>query len=71
MAYVSATRTVTARSAERQMGLFAQLGAALARRRLYARTLNELRQLDDRELADLGISRLSLAQVAHEAAYGK
>lgn len=67
MAYVN-----TASAAPRTgFGFFAQMGAALARRRLYARTLAELRQLSDRELADLGISRLSLAQVAHEAAYGK
>lgn len=52
-------------------GLFASLGAALARRRVYNRTLEELRGLTDRELADLGISRFSIAQVAREAAYGK
>ena len=61
--YTSATRQGS--------GLFASLGAALARRRVYNRTLEELRGLTDRELADLGISRFSIAQVAHEAAYGK
>ncbi len=70
MAYVQTSIAMTARSAERHSGLFANLGAALARRRLYARTLAELRELSDRELADLGMSRLSIARVAHEAAYG-
>lgn len=70
MAYVNASNSIALRGA-RPEGFLAQIGAAFARRRLYARTLNELRQLSDRELSDLGISRLSIAQVAHEAAYGK
>ncbi|MGA0540204.1 DUF1127 domain-containing protein [Neotabrizicola sp. VNH66] len=70
MAYATSTRTVPARMAGSTNGIFAQLGAALARRRLYSRTLAELRELSDRELSDLGISRLSIARVAHEAAYG-
>lgn len=66
MAYVLSTR-----STERPSGLFAALGAALARRRVYSRTLAELSNLSDRDLAELGISRLSIADVAREAAYGK
>lgn len=69
MAYATTSRAVNLGRAHG--GLFSQLGAALARRRLYSRTLAELRQLSDRELADLGISRLSLTEVAREAAYGK
>ena len=38
-----------------------QIGAAL----------RELASLSDRDLADLGISRAVIAQVASEAAYGK
>ena len=57
--------------ADRNQGLFAQFGAALARRRLYSRTLSELRQLSDKELSDLGISRLSVVDVAREAVYGR
>jgi uncharacterized protein YjiS (DUF1127 family) len=71
MAYVNTSRAVSARSSERLSGLFSGLGLALARRRLYARTLNELRQLTDRELADLGIARMSIVDVAREAAYGR
>lgn len=71
MAYVTQSRASMARPADRAPGIFAQLGEALARRRIYRRTLNELRQLSDRELADLGISRMTIVDVAHEAAYGK
>lgn len=71
MAYVSTSRAVSGRPSERLSGLFAGLGVALARRRVYARTLAELRQLTDRELADLGISRMSIGDVAREAAYGR
>lgn len=68
MAYALSSR---AAASERPSGLFSTLGAALARRRVYARTLAELSDLTDRELADLGISRLSICDVAREAAYGK
>ncbi len=70
MAYVNTTRAGMAQRTTRMSGIFAHLGDALARRRVYRRTLEELRQLSDRELADLGISRLNIADVAREAAYG-
>lgn len=44
------------------------LAKAIRQRRIYARTLYELNQLSDRELADLGISRLSISDLAREAA---
>jgi uncharacterized protein YjiS (DUF1127 family) len=71
MAYVTTTRIGTPTLARRDGGLFSTLKAAIARRRVYSRTMGELNQLTDRELADLGISRFSIAQLAHEAAYGK
>ena len=40
------------------------------RYKLYRATLNELRTLSDRELADLGIARSSIQAIAMEAAYG-
>ena len=43
---------------------------ALADYRLYRQTLAELVALSDRELSDLGLSRLSIRQVAHESVYG-
>jgi len=41
-----------------------------ARRGTYVRTLNELEGTSDRDLADIGISRLSIKEVAYETAYG-
>lgn len=41
------------------------------RNRVYRQTLNELRSLTDRDLADLGIARSMIGAVAMEAAYGK
>ncbi len=71
MAYVTTTRIASQRSARRSGGLIGALKTAIAQRRVYAQTVAELNQLNDRELADLGISRFSIAEVAHEAAYGK
>jgi uncharacterized protein YjiS (DUF1127 family) len=71
MAYANTAIFATPSRAHRSTGLFGALKTAFARRRLYSQTLAELSRLTDRELADLGISRLSVAQVAHEAAYGK
>jgi len=36
----------------------------------YVRTLHELQRSSDRDLADIGISRLSIKEIAYEAAYG-
>ena len=51
--------------------LWAKVSEALARRRVYRQTLNELRALSSRELGDLGIHRSMITRVAYEAAYGK
>ena len=45
--------------------------AAFTRRQIYVRTLTELRDLSDRDLNDLGLSRSGITSVAREAAYGK
>ncbi len=42
-----------------------------ARRRVFLTTLNELQALSNRELADLGLHRSQLRQIALEAAYQK
>ncbi|MDQ2065012.1 DUF1127 domain-containing protein [Xinfangfangia sp. CPCC 101601] len=68
MAYVNSAAYA---QPSRLAGLYASLMGALARRRLYNETLAELRQLSDRDLADLGISRFSITELAHEATYGK
>jgi uncharacterized protein YjiS (DUF1127 family) len=68
MAYVNTTRAV-------RKGLLADLKdmvvSAIQARRVYTRTVTELNALSDRELNDLGISRISIPAVAREAAYGK
>ena len=48
-------------------GLWARLGKRLSDHRLYRRTLDELAALSDRELADLGLSRLQIREVAWTA----
>jgi uncharacterized protein YjiS (DUF1127 family) len=44
---------------------------AIERRRVYAITVKELSALSDRDLTDMGISRLGISDVAREAAYTK
>lgn len=39
--------------------------------RVYRRTIEELSALDNRDLADLGLSRSMIRGVAYDAAYGK
>lgn len=58
-------------------GLFAQdlsgprtnLAERFAQYRIYRTTLNELAQLTDRELADMGIHRADIRTITHEATY--
>ncbi len=41
-----------------------------ARRRVYFRMLHELECTSERDLADIGISRLSIEEIAYQSAYG-
>ena len=50
--------------------LRAQIVEAAAKRKTYRVTLNELSNLTDRELADLGIARAQVKDIARQAAYG-
>lgn len=43
----------------------------MAQRQIYSRTLRELQALSNRDLADLGLHRSALHQIAHDAAYGE
>jgi uncharacterized protein YjiS (DUF1127 family) len=55
----------------RPFGLdFSGLAKAIADWRVYQRTVSELDAMSDRDLADLGVSRLSIRDIAREAAYG-
>lgn len=53
---------------ERLQALSASWAERRARARLYRSTLNELRALNDRELADIGITRANIPQIAEMAA---
>lgn len=54
----------------RSFGWLAGLRKAISDRATYYRTVRELSGLTDRELADLGVSRFHIEQVAREAVYG-
>lgn len=73
MAYISNVTThksnVANAAANGLRGWFAALVQRMTDNRMFARTLRELGSLSDRELADLGLSRSSLRDVAHQAVY--
>ena len=71
MAYVTTTPVARKGFADRLAFVKDVVLAAINQRRVYARTVAELNSLTDRELADLGISRLGITEIAREAAYGK
>lgn len=48
---------------------FHTLREQIARRRCYQRTYNELSALSAHQLADLGLHRASLRQIAYDAVY--
>jgi uncharacterized protein YjiS (DUF1127 family) len=71
MADLTNSRSASAGLADRIAAFVADLRQTARRRALYTRTLRELNALTDRELTDLGISRLQIEDVARTAAYGK
>ena len=71
MAYVTTTRIARKGFADRLAYLKDAVLTAINQRRVYTRTVTELNSLSDRDLADLGISRLGIIEIAREAAYGK
>jgi uncharacterized protein YjiS (DUF1127 family) len=71
MTYVNSTPIARKGFADRLAMVRDSLLTAIAQRRTYLRTVAELNALSDRELSDLGISRLGIPELAHEAAYGK
>lgn len=50
------------------MALFAKLSSLLERRRRESQTAYELSLLSDRDLSDLGISRIDIKRLARESA---
>ena len=71
MAYVTTTRIARKGFADRLAVVKDAVLTAINQRRFYTRTVIELNSLSDRDLADLGISRLGITEIAREAAYGK
>jgi uncharacterized protein YjiS (DUF1127 family) len=55
---------------DEQPGIFARLRRSFADHRRYVATYDELNALSDRELTDIGLSRLNVRDVAREAVYG-
>ncbi len=71
MAYVNNSRAASLGLTDRLGALLATFKSYQAQRRIYAQTVRELSGLTERELTDLGISRLSIEDIARIAAYGK
>ena len=71
MAYVNSTRAASGGIENRLSAFSRYIRAAMVRRRMYIQTARELNALTDRELADLGIHRADIPQIATEAACGK
>ncbi|MEO8242712.1 MAG: DUF1127 domain-containing protein [bacterium] len=70
MAYVN-SRSLSVTLADRFGSAFKVVKEAMERRRVYNQTVVELGSLTDRDLADLGIARMTISDVAYEAAYRK
>ncbi len=71
MAYLATRHAPSLSFAARLGEMKSHLTAAIKARRVYQRTFAELNGLSDRELADLGIARSNLRNIALEAAYGR
>lgn len=55
--------------ADRFNAIVADYRAKAAQRKIYRDTLNELRNLSNRDLDDLGLNRTMLKRIAYQAAY--
>lgn len=71
MAYANTTRAGAPSVFDRIAAAVATVKAGAKRREVYRRTWRELDGLSERDLADLGIHRTQIREVAYEAAYGK
>lgn len=72
MAYqTNLTQSASHSIADKFAAFMADYRAKAARRKLYRETLNELRALSARDLADLGLHKSMIHRVAYQAAYEK
>jgi uncharacterized protein YjiS (DUF1127 family) len=68
MAFITGTAAPSLGLGQRFQDFVQRLRQAAKARAVYSETFEELSALSDRDLADLGISRLSIGDVAREAA---
>ncbi|UWR23602.1 DUF1127 domain-containing protein [Sulfitobacter sp. S190] len=68
MTYYSDTNTAPASALSRIAAFFDGLNTRRRQYRVYRQTFNELAELNNRELADLGLSRSDIRRVSREAA---
>lgn len=71
MAYVNTHRESNGSVAGWFGEVLAKWNEARARRAIYVNARAELQSMTDRDLADIGVSRVQIEDLAHEAAYGK
>jgi len=71
MDYVNSTRAASSSFSDRFFSVTKYVQSALQRRRMFNQTARELNALTDRELADLGIHRADIRQIATQAACGQ
>ncbi|MDF3414140.1 DUF1127 domain-containing protein [Sulfitobacter sp. M57] len=67
MAYLTSTSATGTSFADRASAAFQNIVTSYKQHRLYRETFNELSALSNRELADLGLNRSNLQQIARES----
>ncbi len=71
MAFANETRSISPSIFERVSKFFKEMSAFNAQYRVYRETVRELSVLSNRDLADLGLNRSMITDIAREAAFGK
>jgi len=71
MAYSTLSAPVSTGFGARLRGVFSAAVRAWKLRRDYRRTVDALRAMSSRDLADIGLTRAAIPGAAHEHVYGK
>jgi uncharacterized protein YjiS (DUF1127 family) len=71
MAFATETRSIAPSIFERISKFAKDWSAFNAQQRVYRETVRELSRLSNRDLADLGLNRSMIGDIAREAAFGK
>lgn len=71
MAFANVTRTGEWGIRHQVSSVVGRLVEQYRRHRVYRQTIGELKALNDRDLADLGIARSMITSIALDAAYGR